>query len=152
MARLTWSARNTVLGISIVLAAGASLLGAACGKPAATPVPSTEVNVGLADYSITPVPASVSAGQVTFIAKNTAAQEHEVVIIKTGLAPNALKMKSSVSEVDEEASGQTIGEVDDVEAGETKRGTFQLAAGKYVLFCNLTGHYKQGMTTAFEVK
>jgi uncharacterized cupredoxin-like copper-binding protein len=37
------------------------------------------------------------------------------------------------------------GEVPDVEAGETKSGKFHLTPGKYAMFCNLPGHYAQGM-------
>jgi hypothetical protein len=31
-------------------------------------------------------------------------------------------------------------------------GTFDLSAGKYVLFCNMPGHYQSGMSTNFEVE
>jgi hypothetical protein len=45
--------------------------------------------------------------------------------------------------LDEQA--REIGEIPDVEAGETKEATFDLTPGKYVMFCNLPGHYAQGM-------
>jgi uncharacterized cupredoxin-like copper-binding protein len=54
--------------------------------------------------------------------------------------------------VDEEADAKNVGEVEDILAGTNKSETFDLASGKYVLVCNVAGHYKSGMATAFEVK
>ena len=56
-------------------------------------------------------------------------------------------------EVNESKSGMVNGKISKSElgAGESASATFNLAPGKYVLFCNLRGHYKNGMYTAFEV-
>ena len=40
---------------------------------------------------------------------------------------------------------ESAGEIPDVEAGETKSEEFELTPGKYVIFCNLPGHYAGGM-------
>ena len=47
----------------------------------------------------------------------------------------------------------TIGKIAKSELGPGKSasGIFDLAPGKYVLFCNLRGHHNNGMYTAFEV-
>ena len=60
---------------------------------------------------------------------------------------------SGWSQVDESQSGMAIGTIAESELGPGKSasGIFDLAPGKYVLFCNLGGHYKNGMYTAFEV-
>ncbi len=57
------------------------------------------------------------------------------------------------SQVDESQSGMAIGSIAKSELGPGKSasGIFDLAPGKYVLICNLWGHYKDGMYTAFEV-
>ncbi len=56
-------------------------------------------------------------------------------------------------QVDESQSGMAIGSIAKSELGPGKSasGIFDLAPGKYVLFCNLRGHYTNGMHTAFEV-
>ena len=41
-------------------------------------------------------------------------------------------------------AGET-GEIPDVEADKTKSEEFELTPGKYVMFCNLPGHYAAGM-------
>ena len=56
-------------------------------------------------------------------------------------------------QVDESQAGMVNGSIAKSELGPGKSasGIFNLAPGKYVLFCNLRGHYKNGMYTAFEV-
>ena len=56
-------------------------------------------------------------------------------------------------QVDESQAGMVSGTIAKSELGPGKSasGTFDLAPGKYVLFCNLGGHYMNGMYTAFEV-
>jgi uncharacterized cupredoxin-like copper-binding protein len=131
-------------GISLIVAL--SVAASVCGGTTAA----KEVQVILADYSVKPSAASVTAGQLTFVAKNDAAQVHELVIIKTDLAPEALKMESN--EVDEAGSGQKIGEIEDVEAGKTQKATFDLPAGRHVLICNIPDHYQRGMVAVLEAK
>ena len=139
--------RREIFGLVIAFISGLSILASACGGTAAA----QEINVTLDDYFVRSSAASVAVGDVTLVAKNEAAQEHELVIIKTDLAPNALRTGDG-GVVDEEGSGQAIGEIEDVEAGKSKKGTFKLSAGKYILICNLPGHYLQGMAVALEAK
>ena len=56
-------------------------------------------------------------------------------------------------QVDESQAGMVNGTIAKSELGPGKSasGIFDLAPGKYVLFCNLGGHYMNGMYTAFEV-
>ena len=56
-------------------------------------------------------------------------------------------------QVDASQSGTTIGKIAKSELGPGKSasGIFDLEPGKYVLICNLWGHYTDGMYTAFEV-
>jgi len=105
---------------------------------------------------VVPASASTSAGSVTFNVKNTGPKDaHEMVVIKTDLAPEALPTKADGS-IDEEGAGVTaMGEVEEVAVGTSKTVTIDLAPGKYVLVCNVVDgdeiHYKLGMRTAFEV-
>ena len=92
-------------------------------------------------------------GQSPFQIANQGKIEHELVVLKTDLAANALKMRAAdPTKVDEEAGAKNVGEVEDVAAGASKSETFDLAPGKYMLVCNVSGHYKSGMVAAFEVK
>jgi uncharacterized cupredoxin-like copper-binding protein len=95
--------------------------------------------------------ADVPTGKVTFLVVNQDKVDHEVIILKTDIAPNALVLMKNIDSVDEDASGENLGEVE-VEADSTVAATFDLAEGKYVLVCNVPGHYKAGMVAALNVK
>jgi len=95
--------------------------------------------------------ARLAAGQETLSIKNAGAITHEFVVVRTDLAADALPVGSDGG-VDEEETGTThIDEVEDIVAGTTGSLTVSLPAGKYVVFCNLPGHYKGGMHAALEV-
>ncbi len=138
---------------------GTMLLLAACGDSgsggstsSASGGGGSKVNVELNEWKIIPNPDSASAGSVEFTAKNTGSIEHEMVIVKTDLAPDALPTNDSGTRVDENSDKfEVIGEISEFEAGKTEDASFDLEPGNYVLFCNIEGHYKAGMTTGFTV-
>jgi uncharacterized cupredoxin-like copper-binding protein len=149
------------------LVAGLALV--ACGgeEPAQAPTTQaptttavTTVGVTLQEFSVTPAPKSAPAGQVTFDAKNTGPKDpHELVVIKTDLAPDALPTTSE-GKVDENGAGiEVIGEIEEFKVGETQSKAFELTAGSYVLICNVVeeeegeteAHYQKGMHAAFTV-
>jgi uncharacterized cupredoxin-like copper-binding protein len=128
-----------------VFAAGVLLVTTGCSSD------SGGVGATEADYSITLDEDTAPAGDVTFDIQNDAAQVHEFVVFKTDLAPDALP-KDDTGAVDEEGEGVThIDEVEDIEGGSSESLTVKLDAGKYVLICNLPGHYQQGMHAGFTV-
>lgn len=125
----------------------------------------TTVNVTLGEWLIEPDPASAPAGSITFTASNEGTIEHELVIIKTDLAPDALPTNDDGT-VNEDAEGiEVIDEIEEFPAGETESLTVDLEPGKYVLICNIgpsseeeaghmehEAHYKEGMHAAFTVR
>lgn len=115
--------------------------GAAQTAPASTTGGPLKVVMG--DYTFTPPDATAAAGKVQIIAPNNGQILHEVVFARTNTDPSQLPTKSDGS-VDEEALNSP-GEIADVPPGATKRTTLNLKAGNYVMFCNVPGHYAQGM-------
>jgi len=106
--------------------------------------------VNLKEFSITASPSSVPAGPVQFIASNTGTMEHEMVILKTDLAPDALPVADN--KASEDGPGiQVIDEIEEFGPGTQATLTVNLTAGNYVLICNIPGHYQSGMRTAFTV-
>jgi uncharacterized cupredoxin-like copper-binding protein len=106
------------------------------------------------DYTFSPSDAAAKAASVTISAPNNGQVVHELVLAKTDADPGALPTTAD-GEVDEaklEARGEDAGEIADVEAGDTKEGTFKLTPGRYVMFCNIPGHYAQGMYGTLTVK
>jgi uncharacterized cupredoxin-like copper-binding protein len=140
--------------VEMAMAGLTALALAACGggaEPTATPSGNASVAVDLGEWHVTAVPASAPAGEIDFDATNSGNIEHELVIVKTDLAHDALVVVDG--KVDEAASGTLIGEIepDELPAGGEASATFNLAAGNYALICNLPGHYGAGMHTGFTV-
>ena len=129
---------------------GATLIGvAAIALPAGVLAASSggTAKVGMREWSIKPAPASASAGKITFVVTNTGKTKHEFVVLKANVAPGKLLVtKGRVSEKTSQ------GEIGGLAPGATKRLTLTLAKGKYVLVCNITGHYQAGQHAAFVVR
>ncbi len=137
--------------LAFALAAAALLLAwQARGADAVNPA---QVAVTLKDFTLTPAPATAPVGDVQFNATNQGALPHEVVVIKTDLAPNALPRRPAVDRVDEAAAGEVIGEIEHTQLGpgQSASAVMTLTAGKYVLICNVEGHYTAAMYSAFTV-
>jgi uncharacterized cupredoxin-like copper-binding protein len=143
---------------SLILPALAFAL-AACGTASTPKAPEpTAVDVTLQEWAIVPASTTLKAGEVTFNAKNIGPEdEHELVVIKTDLGPLGLPTGAD-GKVDEAGAGVTvIGEIEEMAVGATGSDKFNLAAGKYLLICNIVdaegdAHYGKGMTIAITVE
>lgn len=152
----------TVSAIALAVAACSS--GAGSPSPAAGSLSpaggggATTVAVKLQEWSVNPAPASAPAGSVKFQVTNDGpADVHEFVVLKTDLDPGALPTDTNGA-VTETGSGiEVIDEIEDIPVGQTQELAVSLAAGKYVLLCNIysesekEAHYKMGMRIAFTV-
>jgi uncharacterized cupredoxin-like copper-binding protein len=125
-----------------------ALVAAGCGGGSSdTKTPATQsVGVALAEYSISPDTHRISAGKITFSVDNTGKQKHEFVVLRTDTHAGLLPKEKG--EASEEGS---IGEIGDLEPGQSKTITFDLAPGHYAFICNLPGHYTGGMHANFNV-
>lgn len=116
----------------------------------------TTVEVKLTEYIVSPKPEAVPAGSVTFNASNIGGEEHQLYVIRTDLAPDALPAADDGS-VDEAGEGiEVLDEIEELAAQTEASLTIDLSAGNYVLICNIvtaegTSHYQEGMYTSFEV-
>jgi uncharacterized cupredoxin-like copper-binding protein len=128
---------------------GAALIGVAVAVPMAGQASSSggSSKVALREWAIAPVPASATAGKITFIVKNNGKAKHEFVVIRTNLAPGKLPIKKNRA-----SEKGAKGEVGNLLPGATKRLTLTLPKGKYVLICNYIGHYQAGQRAAFTVR
>lgn len=136
--------RRFALTAVAALAAGAVLAGAAVAAPSSATA--TVVNVKLTEMKILPSTSSVKAGKVTFRVKNVGKSLHELVVIRSNRAPGKLPVRNH-----EASEAGSIGEVADLHAGKSGSLTVTMRPGKYILICNITGHYQAGMYTAFTV-
>jgi hypothetical protein len=144
--------RARLRAISAIAVIALAVGGAACGGGAKT------VDVTLREFEVVPAQSSVEAGEVTFEATNNGPDDvHEFVVIKTDLDPGALPTDENGAVEETGAGIEVITEIEDIPVGETQSVTADLAAGSYVLICNIwdeteqEAHYSQGMRTAFTV-
>ena len=112
------------------------------------------LQITMNDDFFTPSVATAKAGSVTISTPNNGQLVHEMVLAKTQADPAKLPTTSdgSVDEAKLESAGQDAGEIADVSPGATKKGTFKLTSGRYVMFCNIPGHYAAGMYGTITVK
>ena len=117
---------------------------------AAKPVPSGPLKhtsvATLKEYSIAPQPSQVAAGRVTFKVHNAGAINHEFVVLRTN------KKASQLLKGNEADESGNVGEIGDLQPGQTKTLPLNLKAGHYALICNLAGHYKAGQHADLTVR
>ena len=147
-------------------AVAAAVFVAACTTASGTPSPAagtptggaTRVEITLQEWAVVPAQTSTLAGTVSFRVTNKGPNdEHEFVVIKTELDAGALPTDATGA-VDETRAGmEVIGEIEGIAVGQTQELATPLAAGKYVLICNIysetekEAHYKLGMRVGFTV-
>ena len=118
------------------------------------PTPSgTPVNVRLEDFRVRQDAAVVPAGTVSFRIRNQGPTTHEVIVVRTDLAPDKLPLQRDGLTVDEEGPGvELLDEAEGLDIDDRETMVLDLAAGNYVLYCNLEGHYLGGMHAALTVR
>ena len=95
---------------------------------------------------------SVLHGKVKFNVTNSSTSViHEMLV--AGIVDESVVLPYNVSEnrVDEVAY-KDLGEVAELDPGKSGSLTLDLKPGKYILFCNVPGHFMAGMWTMLEVR
>jgi len=94
---------------------------------------------------------TLKAGTVTFAVTNASKDLiHEMVLSPVKDDKTALPYDEATLKVDEDTAGH-LGEVAELEPGKTGALTIDLKPGKYILYCNVAGHYVLGMWTLVTV-
>ena len=95
---------------------------------------------------------SVPAGKVTFEVKNDSKEViHEMLVAPVANQDVVLPFNANENRVDEEAA-KDLGEVSELDPGQSGALTLDLKPGTYVLYCNIPGHFMAGMWTTISVK
>jgi uncharacterized cupredoxin-like copper-binding protein len=113
----------------------------------------TPVDVRLKDFEVRQDAAVVPAGTVSFHIRNQGPTTHELIVVRTDRAPDKLPLQRDGLTVNEDAYGiELLDEVEGLDIDDRQTLVLDLAAGNYVLYCNLEGHYLGGMHAAFTVR
>ncbi len=146
---MSWKVRTTLIGAATTLAATVAVAQAA-DPPVPPPARPTELKFKLDEFEISPKAAEAKAGTVRIKAKNAGSGEHELVVARTNRKPG--KLPTSKNGDVKEGAINVVGEISELPPGETGKTKLQLKSGKYVMFCNVPGHYAQGMYGKLTVK
>jgi uncharacterized cupredoxin-like copper-binding protein len=133
------------LACAAAIAAGLALLPVA----AASNRGPTTLRVVERDFSIK-APKRVHAGDVELVVHNKGPASHELIVVRDR---GGLPLRSDGLTVDEEAlEKRETGTLEPDKVGATRKLDVHLAPGRYVLFCNMSGHYLGGMRTVLVVR
>jgi uncharacterized cupredoxin-like copper-binding protein len=111
--------------------------------------PGARLRVTEQDFAIH-APRAVRAGDVDLSVHNLGPDTHELIVVRAD--DPRLPLRSDGMTVDEDAiERRTVGSVDDDQPGHTGETSLRLTPGRYVLLCNMFGHYRGGMHTELVV-
>ncbi|WP_192248595.1 cupredoxin domain-containing protein [Mesorhizobium silamurunense] len=109
------------------------------------------LDIAKATMGMKVLPDAVKAGKVTFNVKNDSEDTvHEMIVMFLANPGKPLPYIDAENRVDEDKAGDK-GEVSELDPGKSGSLTVDLKAGKYLLICNVPGHYGAGMWTEFTV-
>jgi len=132
----------------LALLLGVALTFAACaGTPETIPA-DVDLAVTMKDYRVELSVDTVKAGTVKIGVKNAGGMEHSFELIKSDLAFDKLPVDSGAKAKED----GLVKQVKSLGVGKVSVVTADLAAGNYVVICNVAGHYQLGMRVALKVQ
>lgn len=160
--RLRRGALGALLLAMLALVLGAAACGGDDDESAAAPDDTVSVRLGEngPKYFVEVDKPSVAAGTILFKIDNVGTIHHEFIVYRTDLEPGELGLTDeNKADLDEDAivaeatyATPVRGEPDHrIRDGRGADLTIDLDAGKYVLLCDLTGHYAAGQYVGFTV-
>jgi hypothetical protein len=143
----SWLRLLAVMSAAVLPSALASGCG---GSTKSAKTPPTLVRASESDFHIS-APSRLSAGEYTIRVHNKGATDHEFIIAPS--PTGALPLRPDGLTVDEEAFERLEpGLLEPGVPGAVRDLTVDLKPGRYVLFCNMEGHYMAGMHTELVVQ
>ena len=148
----TRARRRWTWALALVLAALAVAVPLTVARRQEPPPRGTPVNVLLEDFRVREDAAVVPVGTVSFRIRNQGPTSHEFILVRTDRAPDKLPLQRDGLTVNEEAPGiKLLDEAGGLDIDDRETLVLDLAAGHYVMYCNLEGHYLGGMYAALTV-
>lgn len=135
--------------LSLALLFGIAMTVASCAGAAETIPPDVDLAVTMKDYRVEMNVTTLKAGTVKIGIKNAGGMEHSFELIKSDLPFDKLPMDTGAAKAKEDG---LVKQVKSIAVGKVSTLTADLAAGKYVVICNVAGHYQLGMRAALTVE
>jgi uncharacterized cupredoxin-like copper-binding protein len=119
-------------------------IGRAGGVEASTPV-----LVELSEMKVSLGRGQAPPGLVTFAATNRGLLPHELVVVRSDAPERELPVSGGVVD---ESKVQKVAESEEFAPGNSRTIQATLEPARYILLCNVVGHYEAGMHTTFTVR
>jgi uncharacterized cupredoxin-like copper-binding protein len=125
-----------------------TLFAVACGSSSpdgAAPPGGQAVRVKVSDFAIK-APQRIAAGNVVFEVRNEGPDTHELILVRAN--GGELPLRRDDVTIDEDAlEPRTVSVLEDDNPRTVRAWKVRVAPGRYVLICNMSGHYLGGMKT-----
>ena len=137
------------LALALVPVAGLE----ACSTHSSSDATGSRIDVTMHDFGITVSRHVVAAGKVVLHVTNNGPSTHEINVDLTQYGAADIPLKRDGLTAAEDAKGlKRIDSIEQVNLHHTGDLTLDLKPGRYVLWCNLEGHYLGGMHQTFDVR
>lgn len=151
--------RGTVLGVIGLMALAVAGCGAdptdgatEDGGDSSTSKVSNKIVGSVQEWSVQVSAQKAEAGEVTFAIANYGSIEHEFLVVKTDYEPGKIPLGADNRFAEDAQGVEVVDEIPEFAVNTANVLKVNLEAGKYQLLCNIAGHYKNGMYSAFEVE
>jgi uncharacterized cupredoxin-like copper-binding protein len=139
--------RPRLLAVALLAAVAAG-----CGGSSNDSSPAAVVTISERDFAIKAPTETVPAGEVVLRAVNRGPDAHELIVVRAD-SPVLLPLRGDGLGVDEDAvKHATAGALEPGAPGTVRDLRVRFKPGRYVLFCNMSGHFMGGMHTTLVVR
>ena len=133
--------------LALAVAVSSAGLIAITASPAETATSGSAVSVALVEWKMLPGQVTVRAGRVTFVVRNDGTMEHEFLVLRSDRHHHSLKVEGGQA-----VETGRLGEIPKIPAGTSKRITLKVPRGKYIMLCNMLGHYQAGQYASLRAR
>jgi uncharacterized cupredoxin-like copper-binding protein len=130
-----------------------ALFAVACSSSSqdgAAPAGEQVLQVKVKDFAIK-APEQLAPGDIVLRVRNAGPDTHELLLVRAD--GRKLPLRPDNLTIDEDAvKPRTVGTLEDAHPGTLRTWKLHLAPGRYVLFCNMSGHYLGGMRASLVVR
>ena len=138
-----WWRAALALGVAV----GVVALLAGPAAPADNATSASVVSVALSEWKLEPGQVTVRGGRVSFVVRNDGTMAHEFLVLRSERHHHVLKLKGGKA-----VETGRLGRIPQIAVGESKRLSLKITPGKYVLLCNMLGHYQAGQYASLRVR
>lgn len=135
---------RVALGLAVaVSSAGLMAVTASAAETSSSGV----VSVALVEWKLLPGQVTVRAGRVSFVVRNEGTMDHEFLVLRSDRHHHSLPVRGGKA-----VEKGRLGEIPKIPAGTSKRITLKVPRGRYVMLCNMLGHYQAGQYAALRAR